>query len=752
MPKRSRGYLSSIGNRIGTDKTLIIAVLVFTLIFPLTKGVFATGETSFVWLNPPAGTSTAPGTFTPSWSTVTDGIPRLLQTTYTYATDTCGTTWTDSGTATNGSAITLANLTCYRWTFDSETVSTARPPSLDASVDTPLTSGTLKVFDKSCRMARTWSGDEVTITWTPDSPTAGFDCKTQLTVPRSVGVMDLLVGGGGGAGGWAGVNASDGGGGGGGGGMYFSREDSRVTPGRTYQIQVGSGALVGTRNTNNISCRRANVDSATVGTATTGGTSIFGAFTAEGGGCAIDTGGNERGSDGGISANGRTGGRGGSDASRTARCTVDNGVARINLDRTTSFYTTAPCLRFESATAISGFGDGTGAGGNYWLNAWEGGGGGGGASFPTNADGTLNENGACVYGNPRWNFARGCDGWDISGRGSNGGIGGDGIRSTWHQGSCNWFFGGGGGGGGSTSQALASSGFMGWTFAGFKWEYRWNGTQNVMESVTASTTLIIPKHAPLGGPGGAGGGGHAATGTKNRTESAPYTYRVAQGGVDGCGGGGGGGQAWKTEVASYSATAGTATADLDQPGKGGNGIAVVRFSVSGANYGTRFNPSLRVPSRVTVWPNLDSVVIPVSLRHTGGNGFICVNLSDPGNRDTNYTLTSSIRFSLGTVTGASLSESQTATNLRTNLANLRISKSTSDFLVRDADGWVTSRRFIVRIRYSGSDEIANNTCTNAVDDVAHGGTALTQYLNVERIPATQVRSLEMVPKNGLENN
>ena len=260
---------------------------------------------------------------------------------------------------------------------------------------------------------------------------------------------------------------------------------------------------------------------------------------------------------------------------------------------------------------------------------------------------------------------------------------------------------------------------------------------------------MIPKYAPLGGPGGAGGGGHAATGTVNRGSASPYTYRVAQGGVDGCGGGGGGGQAWMGEVTGYSAAGSPA---LDRPGKGGNGIAVVRFSVSGANYGTRFNPSLRVPSRVTVWPNLNSVVIPVSLRNTGGNGFICVNLSDPGNRDANYTSTSSIRFTLGSVTGASLSESQTATNMRTNLANLRISKSTSDFLVRDADGWVTSRRLIVRLRYSGSDEIANNTCTNAVDDIAYGGTALTQYVNVERIPATQVRSLQMVPKNGRQNN
>ena len=727
----------------------MIAMLVFTLLFSLTKGVFATGETSFVWYNPPAGTSTSPGAFTPSWTTVTDGTPRLLQTTYTYATDTCGSTWTDSGTATNGGSITLANLTCYRWTFDSSTVSTARPPSLNASVDTSLTSGTLKVFDKSCKMSNTWVGNQVTMTWNLDSPTAGFDCKTQLSVPRNLGAMDLLVGGGGGSGGWAGPNSSDGGGGGGGGGMYFSLENARVTPGRTYQIQVGSGALVGTNTTGSISCRRANVDDSAVGTATAGGTSLFGAFTAEGGGCAIDTGGNERGSDGGISANGRTGGRGGSNVSRTGRCTALNGVARIDLARTTTFFTTAPCVLNETAPGISGFGDGTGAGGNYWLNAWEGGGGGGGASFPTNADGTLNLDGACVYGNPHWNFARGCDGWDISGLGSFGGIGGDGIRSTWNQGSCNFFFGGGGGGGGSTSGGSTSSGFVGWTFAGSKWEYQWNGSQNVLSSVASGTTLVIPKYAPLGGPGGAGGGGHAATGTVNRGSAGPYTYRVAQGGVDGCGGGGGGGQAWKGEVTDFS-TAGSP--ELDRPGKGGNGIAVVRFSVSGANYGTRFNPSLRVPSRVTVWPNLTSVTIPVSLRQTGGSGLICVNLSDPGNRDSDYASASTLRFTLGSVTGTSLSESQTVTSLGTNLSNLRVGKSISNFLVRDSDPWVSTRRFTLRLRYSGSDEIATNACTNASTDVAVGGTSLTQYVNVERIPATQVRSLQMVPKNGRQNN
>jgi hypothetical protein len=292
---------------------------------------------------------------------------------------------------------------------------------------------------------------------------------------------------------------------------------------------------------------------------------------------------------------------------------------------------------------------------------------------------------------------------------------------------------------------------MGWTFAGSKWEYRWNGSQNELSSVTSGTTLIIPDYAPLGGPGGLGGGGHAATSTTNRATPEPstFTYRLAQAGVEGCGGGGGGGQAWKSAVRNYVAAG---SPELDRPGKGGNGIAVVRFSVSGANYGTRFNPSLRAPSRVTVWPNLNSVVIPVSLRHTGGNGFICVNLSDPGNRDVNYASTSSIRFTLGSVTGASLSESQTATNLSTNLANLRISKSTSDFLMRDSDGWVSARRLTVRLRYSGSDEIANNTCTNAVDDIAYGGTALTQYVTVERIPATQERRIKVLPKNGRENN
>jgi hypothetical protein len=73
-------------------------------------------------------------------------------------------------------------------------------------------------------------------------------------------------------------------------------------------------------------------------------------------------------------------------------------------------------------------------------------------------------------------------------------------------------------------------------------------------------------------------------------------------------------------------------------------------------------------------------------------------------------------------------------------------------LVRDADDWVANRRLTLRLRYSGSDEIANNTCTNAANDIAYGGTALTQYVTVERIPATQERRITVLPKNGRENN
>ena len=886
--------------------------LLSSLLFPSTANAVTVDQ--ITWLNPPAGSMTSPGAFTPSIDGVTGGVMRSMTATLIFASSTCSDNWTDLA---NAATINLENGKCYKWTMDPTVDSNSVKPNEKVTDQSSLTSGVLKVSDSACHMNSQWDGSVVTITYGLPNPASGIDCKTEFTTPKNVGKIDYLLVGGGGAGGWAGTTRSDGGGGGGGGGASFSSINASVTPGRTYLIQVGAGAIAGTRSTGNISCRRGLVGDSAVSVQTAGGTSTLGKFTAEGGGCAIDTGGNERGSDGGISANGRTGGRGGSSVSRPQRCTPLGGVARINLVRTTTYYTTAPCVLDEAATAIAGVGNGTGGGGNYWLNAWEGGGGGGGAWFPTLSDGNLDLNGACVYGNPHWNFFNGCDGWDISGVGAFGGIGGRGIQSTWYQGSCNYYFGGGGGGGGSTSY-----GDVGWTFAGSKWEYRWNAVENRTElsSVASGDSLNIPNWAPLGGPGGLGGGGQGATSTTNRSTSEPTNahYQHAQDGADGCGGGGGGGQANKVGAYRYSATSanlyddhgdpifehagvqfeaardgsnqriqlihptvpswynvylyqeightgnqiyvddwgnvysavtndwlgagypdsssnpnnlelvnsiGTPIAEvyqfdvhtytinssnaldsythdgdlyteysdengrtvyldqwgasfhiidgyvnvevysqatstlsaeptaqtLDEPGKGGNGLVAIRFSLT-SNFGSTYNPALKVPSIQKIWPNLSEVIVPISLKQSDGSGYICINLADPANPANDFSGTSSIRFKLGNSSGASLTQSQVASQLKTLLAKLGIGKSISDYLIRDADSWVTNKKLVLKVRYSGSDSIATNSCDNSVSDLPVGGTPLVQYLTLERLSATQVRTLQVLPKNGRQNN
>ena len=898
-----------------TPKSVILVLanlaLISSLLFPSTANAVTVDQ--ITWLNPPAGSMTSPGTFTPSIDGVTGGVMRSMTSTFNFASNACSDNWSDLA---NAATISLENGKCYKWTMDPTVDSNSVKPNEKVTDQSSLTSGVLKVSDSACHMNSQWDGPVVTITYGLANPSSGIDCKTEFTTPKNVGKINYLLVGGGGAGGWAGTTQSDGGGGGGGGGASFSSINASVTPGRTYSIQVGAGAIAGTRSTGNISCRRGLVGDSSVSVKTTGGTSTLGKFTAEGGGCAIDTGGNERGSDGGISANGRTGGRGGSSASRPQRCAPLGGVARINLVRTTTYYTTAPCVLNEAATAISGVGNGTGGGGNYWLNAWEGGGGGGGAWFPTLSDGNLDLNGACVYGNPHWNFFNGCDGWDISGVGAFGGIGGRGIQSTWYQGSCNYYCGGGGGGGGSTS-----FGFMGWTFAGSRWEYGWNAIENrtVLSSVAAGEPFNIPNWAPLGGPGGLGGGGQAATSTTNRSDSEPTNahYQHAQDGVDGCGGGGGGGQANKLGAHRYSATYattsvsdsygdqvydlngtqyfasrdnsgnriqvldetlpgqcfyyeasndpnlrviaddygyiytyasnnfsyigngyGNGTGDtfeftdadgtlytlnpvyqvgshnfqvstplttndhyleyvdqngivgyldysyldifinggysstnfmqqatqeilissaeptaqtLDEPGKGGNGLVAIRFSLT-SNYGSEYNPALNVPTVQKVWPTLNDVVVPISLRQSGGSGYVCISLANPSNPSTDYLGTSSIRVKLGETSGSSLSISEAANVLVSKLSALNVGKSIQENLIRDRDPWVASKYLILRISYSGSDSIATNSCDNSTSDYPVGGTPLVQYVKLERIPATQVRSMTILPKNGRQNN
>lgn len=724
-------------------KKRLIFTLIFALIFPVYVNVQnANALNSFDWFNPAAGGSTIPGSFKPQWTNVSSGTPRLMVSEYTYATNRCSSSWTDSGTATNNETITVVANKCYKWTFDDQVSGSAVAPTLANLDRTLLTSGVLKVYSASCKMESNWSQDTVTITYNIGVETSGIDCRSEFATPKNVGKIDFLLVGGGGAGGWASTTQSQGGGGGGGGGMSFSQVGTSTTPGRTYSIEVGAGAVRGPTSNGTITCRRGVVGATETTTVSFGGTSKLSAFIAEGGGCAKNTGGVERGSDGGISANGRTGGRGGSSAYRT---TTGSGNTREIILDTTTAYTTAPRMSDTLTALANGFGDGATASNVAGLVAWEGGGGGGGAAFTS---GTREF--ACSYASYRWRFVDGCDGIDISGRGAMGGLGGNGIES-WYQGVCNFYFGGGGGGGGSTPTATSttydSGSYFGVRIGNSAWTYSWDGSKTVPTARTASNTGAV-KWAPVGGPGGLGGGGQAATSTRNIDSSTTSAYVNASSGTHGCGGGGGGGQAFKSGVDNYLASSDSRGGNLDRPGQGGNGIAVIRFVVAGANYSSNFNPSLKIPSVIKVNPLNKSTNLPIKPLNTDGSGYICLDLASPTDSTTAYSPSSNLRFISGSSSYSSYLDSGTASTLQTRVSNLKLSNSSSRYLINNSDSWLDQYKFYVLVRYSGSDGISDNSCSNSTSDLQFGSSALIQTIQIERLPVSSKRRKNVPLKNG----
>jgi hypothetical protein len=721
----------------------LILILILSLILPAySTEQSAYAVSTFAWFNPPAGGSTIPGSYTPSWTNVTGGTPRLLISDYTYASNSCSSTWTDSGTVTNNASITLIANKCYKVTFDSSISSNAVEPTLPTIEKTLLTSGVLKVYSASCRMDSTWDQDTVTITYNIGVTDSGIDCRSEFATPKNVGKIDFLLVGGGGAGGWASTTLSQGGGGGGGGGMSYSQLGAATTPGRTYSIQVGAGAVRGPTSSGTITCRRGVVGATETTTVSFGGTSKLSAFNAEGGGCAKNTGGVERGSDGGISANGRTGGRGGSSAYRTT--TGGGNTKEVILDTTTA-YTTAPRMSDTLTALANGFGDGTTASNAVGLGAWEGGGGGGGAAFTS---GTREF--ACSYASYRYRFADGCDGIDIAGQGAMGGLGGNGIQSG-YQGACDFYFGGGGGGGGSTGTATNTNSnafsYFAVTAGGKLWTYSWNGSKTVPTARTGSNVGAV-KWAPLGGPGGLGGGGQAATSIRNIDSSTSSAYVNASSGVHGCGGGGGGGQAYKGGVQDYNASSDSLGGNLDQPGQGGNGIAVIRFLVAGANYSSNFNPSLKVPSVIKVNPINKSASLPMQPLNTDGSGYICLDIAPGSDSRTAYSDTSNLRFIKDSNSYSAYRDTGTASTLKTRLSELKLSNITSRYLINNSDAWLDQRKFYILVKYSGSDDISNNSCDNSTYDLKYGSSDLIQAIQVERLPVSSKRRQNVPLKNG----
>jgi hypothetical protein len=593
-------------------------------------------------------------------------------------------------------------------------------------------------------MDSTWDQDTVTITYNVAVTDSGIDCRSEFATPKNVGKIDFLLVGGGGTGGWAASGSSQGGGGGGGGGMSYSRVGATTTPGRTYLIEVGAGSVLGANTGGQITCRRGVVGATETSTVSFGGTSKLSAFIAEGGGCAKNTGGSERGSDGGISANGRTGGRGGSGSSRGA---VNQ---RITLDATT-FYTTAPTMS-DTLTALPlGFGDASTVSNVSGLSAWEGGGGGGGASFTS---GTTEF--ACSYASNRWRFVDGCDGIDIAGVGAMGGLGGNGIQS-WYQGNCNFYYGGGGGAGGATGTGSSTglntasrenrNSYFGIKVGNKLWTYNWDGTKTVPNARNEATIGAVP-WAPLGGPGGLGGGGQAATSTKNIDSTTAASYVNASSGVHGCGGGGGGGQAYKSGVQSYSASSDNLGANLDRPGQGGNGIAVVRFSVVGANYASTYNPSIKIPSLIKVNPVNKSINLPIKLLNTDGSGFICISLASPSDSSTVYSSSSNLRFINQSNSYQEFMDTDTVGTLQARLSSLKLSNNSSRYLINNSDSWLNQYKFYILARYSGSDDISSNACSNSSSDLQYGSSALIQVIQVERLPVYSKRRKNVPLTNG----
>lgn len=690
----------------------------------------------------------------------------------------------------------MSNNYCYEWTFDPAVDNQAVAPTLDSIVQTPLTSGTVKVYASACAQSVSWSGTTAEETFTLANPGLGIDCQAEFVAPKNVAQMDYLVVAGGGAGGYASLYVSQGGGGGGGGGMAFSATNASVTPGRIYPVQVGAGATVGANTNGAITCLHGNAgDSSATAGFNYGGTSKFGGLIAQGGGCAYNTGGNESGSDGGISANGRTGGRGGSCNHRLLACNADGHSSTLN---TTSYYTTSPLVNqtpiiYNGSTGI----DATGAyypsvgdqniglcdlyyfwtpssgacGVNYNLNAWEGAGGGGGAYYDSTTSSA-----ACDYGNPHWSFIYGCDGYDIGGVGSLGGRGGDGIKS-WYPGFCNNFYGGGGGGGGSTpndggyggynsdgsgynsssyTQSNSGNSNMGTSYNHKVWYYSWNGTTNTTQwssmAVLTGTGTTTPYYAhpwmALGGFGGKGGGGQAATSEQAWQQSAPGsvpTYLDAQNGTDGCGGGGGGGQAFKGGIYGYSSS-NTSMANLNVPGRGGNGMAIFRFSVSGAYYDKSFNPDVRVPSVVTVWPKSNYVQVPIYIKQSNGKGVLCIGVTYPNDTTTLYPTSAPLKFAYGGTDSATVYDTGTTTSLNSDVNGIRLHRTNNSPLIRSSDAWANSSYFYLNVRYSGSDSIANDSCSNSALDYAYGMQPLTQIVKVVRINASLTYGTDVAVK------
>ena len=187
---------------------------------------------------------------------------------------------------------------------------------------------------------------------------------------------------------------------------------------------------------------------------------------------------------------------------------------------------------------------------------------------------------------------------------------------------------------------------------------------------------------------------------------------------------------------------------LDKPGKGGNGIVAIRFQLSGANYGSGYNPAFSVPKLLQTWPTNSHQLTPIQLKQQSGSAYVCLQVANPTNTAAPYGSSTALNFSLGGQQSSEVEESGTASSLASYLRNLDIRRTDQDFLIRDKDAWVRDGKVYVLVRLSGSDDVSMDSCANSSTDLPLGGMPLQAVITLNRMPATLSKRSAVVLKSG----
>jgi hypothetical protein len=753
--------------RINPGKfNLFFLALIVILILETFVGeapVFAADTSPFIkWIAPISTESTylaADQSFTASWEISSQGGGGVSSSgTVMYSNSSasssgsCGTYSSPSQYRSGIDSITISNNHCYRWTFDPAVSAGASKPINSSGVaSTGNLTVELKIFDQSCALS-TLSGVSsglISVEFS-DSRTVGYDCASVFRVPLGISSINYLVVGGGGAGGYGNPASQGGGGPGGGGGdvkQSTASASGNVTPGRTYEIQVGAGARPGTVSPTNITCTHGSVSSASLTTTDKRGGDSFirqvglsarndGGVWGLGGACAKDgtTGG--VGYNGGLNGNGVNGGRGGNDSYKNSGTVTVAGVTK-------TCSSANPC-------GVAGFeGSGGGGGANSLL-----------LGHYTNCrpDSTYHAPWPSSGSSP-W---ASCDAWDIDSIGGIGGAGGDGSQVSWYGGSasilCSSTYGGGGGGGGSTpsggggQKSVPGFGTDG-SNSSTNYIYSWSGSTYTYETYTANNSSL-GYWTPVGGPGGKGGGGSAATSPYNYSASGPssgWSYNLAISGTDKCGGGGGGGISGTNNATGVSNATAART-----PGAGGNGVVAIQFSydstVTNSGLDVDNNPNFTAPQGLPIAPNMTSLSLPIKISQKTGSGYLCIDIEDPTTHNSTssaYSSSTNIQITSSRSSGATLEESGTVSTLSPLASQLKLSTTSNRWSSNIFSSYFLNKKLYLRVRYAGLDIFSKFTCTtnfppenSTYPDLA-SIKSLKQIVAINEITLKQIRQISI---------